>query len=139
MLSELPRRRMTPSIAAGRAGKAPLFEHMDVRVGAGARPARSAGQSSQPDWLDRHAGAMALATFPERKVARSPWRRAEKDMDVEVPDAEAHLRTSHWMPACASMTSYAARLSATTAFNPPNANAFDSAARTLRSRAVFGT
>jgi len=40
---------MTPSIAAGRAGKARMFEHRDVRVRAGARPARSAGQSSQLD------------------------------------------------------------------------------------------
>src|SRR5690242_18568053 len=47
--SELRRRRMAPSIAAGRAGKARLFEHRDVRVRAGARPTRSAGQSSQPD------------------------------------------------------------------------------------------
>jgi len=49
VLSELERRRTTPSIAAGRAGKARMFEHMEVRVRAGARPARSAGQSSQPD------------------------------------------------------------------------------------------
>jgi len=49
VLSELPRRRMTPSIAAERAEKARLFEHKDVRVRAGARSARSAGKSSQPD------------------------------------------------------------------------------------------
>jgi len=30
-------------------GKGATFEHMDVRVRAGARPARSAGWSSQPD------------------------------------------------------------------------------------------
>jgi len=40
---------MAPSIAAGRAGKARLSEHREVRVRAGARPARSAGKSSQPD------------------------------------------------------------------------------------------
>ena len=38
-----------------------------------------------------------------------------------------------------AMTLYSARLSASTAFNPPNANEFDSAARTGFSRAVFGT
>jgi hypothetical protein len=30
-------------------GKGAMSEHRDVRVRAGARPARSAGQSSQPD------------------------------------------------------------------------------------------
>ena len=74
---------MMPSIAAGRAGKARLSEHMEVRVRAGARPARSAGESSQPDVGETvMPGAMVLATFAETKVARSPGRRAEKDMDV---------------------------------------------------------
>src|SRR5581483_7919702 len=45
-------------------------------------------------WRDRHAGAMALVTFPERKVTRSPGRRAEKDMDVEAAGAEAQLRAA---------------------------------------------
>jgi hypothetical protein len=34
---------------------------------------------------------------------------------------------------------HVARLSATTAFNPPNANAFDITARTGVTRAAFGT
>src|SRR5574338_474197 len=70
---------MTPSIAAGRAGKARLFEHMDVRVRAGARPARSAGQSSQPDVGETVMPApMALVTFPERKVTRAVGRRGKR-------------------------------------------------------------
>ncbi|MGN6313381.1 MAG: hypothetical protein ACTHMO_06445 [Rhodanobacteraceae bacterium] len=61
-----------------------MFEHKDVRVRAGARLARSAGQSSQPDVGETVMPApMVLATFAETKVARSPGRRAEKDMDVE--------------------------------------------------------
>src|SRR5690348_15359277 len=78
---------MTPSIAAGRAGKARLFEHTDVRVRAGARPARSAGKSSQPDVGSTVMPApMALVTFPERKVTRAAGRRG-KDMDVEYVGA----------------------------------------------------
>src|SRR6185312_5060261 len=77
VLSELRRRRMTPSIAAGRAGKARLSEHRDVRVRAGARPARSAGQSSQPDVGETVMPApMALVTFPER--TRAVGRRGKR-------------------------------------------------------------
>jgi len=40
---------MTPSIAADRASKARVFDAMDGRVRAGARSARSAGESSRHD------------------------------------------------------------------------------------------
>src|SRR5579875_2057331 len=57
-------------------------------------------------WRDRHAGAMVLATFAETKVARSPWRRAEKDMDVEVSDSKARPPTTQSRdPACVGTTS----------------------------------
>src|SRR5690348_5977939 len=76
---------MTPSIAAGRAGKARLFEYTDVRVRA-ARARREAQGSRANRMLARPPclAPMVLATFAETKVARSPGRRAEKDRDVGV-------------------------------------------------------
>jgi hypothetical protein len=59
---------MTPSIAAGRAGKARMSEHKDVRVRAGARLARSAGQSSQPEVGETVVpGANGFGYFPRKE------------------------------------------------------------------------
>jgi len=74
---------VAPSIAAGRAAKGAMSEHKDVRVRASAREARSKG--SLADTMSARPlrpARMVLATFAETKVARSPGRRAEKDMDV---------------------------------------------------------
>ena len=80
-----------------------MFEHKDVRVRRGRRSASIAGQSRQHDVAETIASsAMVLATFAEIKVARSPGRRAEKDMDVEFRSAKAaHL--------CAPLSRRAAR------------------------------
>src|SRR5690348_14309672 len=52
---------------------------IEVSSGAGARPARSAGQSSQPDVGEAVMPApMALVTFPERKVTRAVGRRGKR-------------------------------------------------------------
>jgi hypothetical protein len=70
---------MTPSIAAGRAGKARLFEHRDVRVRAGARPARSAGQSSQPDVGETvMPGANGFGYFPRKESNPRRWTARKK-------------------------------------------------------------
>src|SRR5690242_18920618 len=59
---------MTPSIAAGCAGQAHMCEHRDVRVRAGARPARSAGKSSQPDVGSTvMPGANGFGGFPRKE------------------------------------------------------------------------
>jgi hypothetical protein len=83
---------MTPSIAAASGSKARMSEHKDVRVRAGPLGARSAGQ------LSRHhvgetvmPGAMALVTFPKRKVTRAVGRRG-KDMDVDVTSRQGCKR-----------------------------------------------
>jgi len=73
------RRRMTPSIAAGRAGKARMSEHKDVRVRAGARPARSAGQSSQPDVGETvMPGANGFGYFPRKESNPRRWTARKK-------------------------------------------------------------
>jgi hypothetical protein len=68
-----PAPSMTPYIAAGRAGKARMFEHKDVRVRAGARPARSACRSllagdrlGLPSVAKSSVVASKLAPAPER-------------------------------------------------------------------------
>jgi hypothetical protein len=72
-------RRMTPSTAGGRAGKARLFEHRDVRVRAGARPARSAGQSSQPDVGETvMPGADGFGYFPRKESNPRRWTARKK-------------------------------------------------------------
>jgi hypothetical protein len=77
-----------------------MFEHMDVRVRRGRRSASIAGQSRQQDVAETIASsAMVLATFAETKVARSPWRRAEKDMDVELQSTKATHRVRNPSPA----------------------------------------
>src|SRR5690348_11534661 len=49
-------------------GKGAMSEHMDVRVRAGARPARSAGQSSQPDVGETvMPGANGFGYFPRKE------------------------------------------------------------------------
>jgi hypothetical protein len=79
VLSEPRRRRMTPSIADGRAGKARLFEHRDVRVRAGARTARSAGQSSQPDVGETvMPGANGFGYFPRKENNPRRWTARKK-------------------------------------------------------------
>src|SRR6185312_3551868 len=77
---------MMPSIAAGCAGKARLFEHKDVRVRAGARAARSAGQSSQPDVGETvMPGANGFGYFPRKEsnprrgTARKKTRMSRSD------------------------------------------------------------
>ncbi|MBS0432954.1 MAG: hypothetical protein JSS21_11205 [Proteobacteria bacterium] len=66
---------MTPSIAAGRAGKARMSEHMDVRVRAGARSARSAGKSSRQEVGEIVMFARnGFGDFCRTKVARSRQR-----------------------------------------------------------------
>src|SRR5690348_15259421 len=78
---------MMPSIAAGRAGKARLFEHRDVRVRAGARPARSAGKSSQPDVGEAvMPGANGFGYFPRKEsnprrgmARKKTWMSNSKD------------------------------------------------------------
>ncbi len=78
------------------AEQAPMFEHRDVRVRRGRRSASIAGKSRQHDVAETIASsAMVLATFAETKVARSPGRRAEKDMDVERQSAKS------WIPGSA--------------------------------------
>src|SRR5579875_3853955 len=83
---------MAPSIAAGRAGKARMSEHRDVRVRAGARPVRSAGQSSQPD-----VGEIVMPArwfwrlLPKQK---SPARGSERNLKQSC-DAGARVSLSH--------------------------------------------
>ena len=73
------RRRMTPSIAAGRAEKARMFEHRDVRVRAGARPARSAGKLSQPDVGETvMPGANGFGYFPRKESNPRRWTARKK-------------------------------------------------------------
>src|SRR5690348_14889011 len=89
---------MTPSIAAGRAGKARLFEHRDVRVRAGARPARSTGKFQRHDVAEIVMPApMALVTFPERKVTRA-WDGTKKDIDVVFQSVKAAHYVRHPHP-----------------------------------------
>src|SRR5690348_17857837 len=116
---------MAPSIAAERAGKARMFEHRDVRVRAGSRPARSAGESSQPDVGETvMPGANGFGYFPRkesnprrgtaRKRHGCPVSTSEKTHFVRSPSPAA-LRAatsptrgdedpSHWVPAFAGMT-----------------------------------
>jgi len=56
-----------------------MSEHRDVRVRAGPLGARSAVESSQLDIGETVVpGAMALVTFPERKVTRAAGRRGKR-------------------------------------------------------------
>ncbi|HET6907216.1 MAG TPA: hypothetical protein VFH52_09735 [Rhodanobacteraceae bacterium] len=90
------RRRMTPSTAAGRAGKARLLEHMDVRVRAGARLARSAGQSSQPDVGETvMPGANGFGYFPLKESNPRRGTARKKDTDVECNFAKCSQIFSH--------------------------------------------
>jgi len=76
-------------------------------------------------WRDRHAGANGFGCFCRNKSSPLAWRRAEKDRDVVASTAEVAVarrrapttvaraggkdmdvdQQSHWVPACAGMTS----------------------------------
>jgi hypothetical protein len=76
-------------------GKGAASEHMDVRVRAGARPARSAGQSSQPDVGETvMPGANGFGYFP-RKESNPRRGTARKKTWMSCRD----MQESHWIPA----------------------------------------
>ncbi len=68
-MSEFSALYVMPRSAVERRSKRRMFEHKDVRVRRGRRSASIAGQSRQHDVAEAIASsAMALVTFPERKV-----------------------------------------------------------------------
>src|SRR5690348_9393899 len=76
-------------------GKGAMSEYRDVRVRAGARPARSAGESSQPDVGETAMpGANGFGYFP-RKESNPRRGTARKKTWM----SRSGTRNSHWIPA----------------------------------------
>jgi len=80
-------------------GKGATSGHRDVRVRAGARPARSAGQSSQPDEGSTvMPGANGFGYFPRKESNPRRWTAREKTWMSTIQEQR------HWIPAFAGMT-----------------------------------
>src|SRR5690348_14586590 len=86
------RRRMTPSIAAGRAGKARcpstrMCEFAPARVRREAQESRANRMLARPSCP----APMALVTFPERKVTRAVGRRGKRHGCRNQSEKAAHF------------------------------------------------